>query len=174
VRNALRLSALAVGAAVIMLALPGVGLADPSRVVAHDDCDAATFNAVIGPGACVGDGGTTFADFIGQLMDHKFAGAWRFSPNQVKLRAGEPLVLDNRGGETHTLTQVTQFGGGGIVPELNEILFGTPTPPTFFFGPPNFVPAGGTLNVPSSVLTPGTHLFICIIHPWMEETVVVR
>jgi plastocyanin len=174
VRNTLRLSVLAAGAAVIILALPGVALADPSRIVARDDCDPTTFNAAIGPGACVGEGGTTFADFIGQLVDHKFAGAWRFSPDQIKLRAGEPLVVTNRGGETHTFTQTTQFGGGGIVAALNEILFGTPTPPTFFFGPPNFIPAGGTVAVPSSVLTSGTHLFMCIIHPWMEETVVVR
>jgi plastocyanin len=173
VRKAFRSGVLAAGAAVIVLALPGVGVADPNRIVARDDCDATTFNAAVGPGTCVGGGGTTFGDFIGQLVDHKFAGSWRFSPKQVKIDAGQPLVVTNRGGETHTFTQTTQFGGGGIVPPLNEILFGTPTPPTFFFGPPNFIPAGGTLNVPASMLTPGTHLFVCIIHPWMEETVVV-
>jgi hypothetical protein len=69
---------------------------------------------------------------------------------------------------------VTQFGGGGIVAPINEIIFGTPNPPTFFFGPFNFVPAGGDVTIPSSTLTLGTHLFICVIHPWMEETVVVR
>ena len=75
---------------------------------------------------------------------------------------------------THSLTEVTQFGGGGIVEDLNEILFGTPTPPTFFFGPLNIVPAGGSLTITSQTLTAGTHLFFCAIHPWMEETVVVR
>jgi len=36
------------------------------------------------------------------------------------------------------------------------------------------VPAGGTTTIGSSLLTPGTHLFMCVIHPWMEETVVVK
>jgi plastocyanin len=174
VKNLLRCSGLAAAASAILLALPAVASADPTRIVARDDCEATTFNAVIGPGTCVGNGGTTFADFIAQLVDHQFAGSWRFSPKQVKIDAGDPLVVTNGGGETHTFTEVTQFGGGGIVPALNEIMFGTPTPPTFFFGPPNFIPAGGTFNVPSSMLTPGTHLLICIIHPWMEETVVVE
>ena len=83
------------------------------------------------------------------------------------------LTIELEGGETHTLTPVTQFGGGGIVEPLNEILFGTPTPPTFFFPPLNFVDAGQTTTIGPDLLTPGTHLFMCIIHPWMEETVTV-
>jgi plastocyanin len=172
----IRLTVLAAGAAVLLLVLPGVGRADPTRITARDDCDATTFNLAVpaDPPTCVGNGGTTFADFLGQLADHRFVGSWNFSPKQVKLDVGDPLVVTNRGGETHTFTQTTRFGGGGVVPPLNIIMFGTPTPPTFFFGPPNSIPAGGTFNVPSSMLTPGTHLFMCIIHPWMEETVVVR
>jgi hypothetical protein len=69
---------------------------------------------------------------------------------------------------------VSQFGGGGIVDEINLILFGTATPPTFFIGPLNFVAAGEETTIPASTLTTGTHLFICAIHPWMEETVVVN
>jgi plastocyanin len=145
--------------------------ADPTRVIAKDDCDPVSFNLAIGAGTCVGGGGTTFGDFIGQLVDHKFAGAWHFSPKQINLPAGSSLVVTNRGGETHTFTQVTQFGGGGIVAGLNLILFGTPTPPTFFFGPFNFMPAGRTITIPPATLTPGTHLFFCAIHPWMHETV---
>jgi plastocyanin len=34
------------------------------------------------------------------------------------------------------------------------------------------VPAGGTSTVPT--LSQGTHLFECMIHPWMRTTVVVR
>ena len=80
----------------------------------------------------------------------------------------------NQGGETHSFTQVTQFGGGGIVPPLNEILFGTLTPPTFFFGEFNLVPAGGSTTIGPNILTPGTHRLFCTIHPWMTETVVVK
>ena len=32
-----------------------------------DDCDPATFNAVLGDGACIGNGHTTFAEFIEEL-----------------------------------------------------------------------------------------------------------
>jgi plastocyanin len=91
----------------------------------------------------------------------------------VKIDAGSSLQVVNQGGETHTFTQTTQFGGAGIVGGLNMILFGPPPWQTFFFGDPRFVPAAGTTTVGSGVLTPGTHLFMCIIHPWMEETVVV-
>ena len=172
-RNLLRAAVVAAAAASVLLVVPAVASADPTQIQMKDDCDAASFNAVIGPGTCVGDGGTTFGDFIGQLANHQFAGAWRFSPKQVKVDAGSSLSVVNRGGETHTFTQATQFGGGGIVGALNLVIFGTPTPPTFFFGPPRFVPAGGSTTVGPATLTPGTHLFICIIHPWMEETVVV-
>jgi plastocyanin len=171
VRSVFRVTALAAVAAAVLLTVPLVASANPTRIIAKDDCDAATFNAAVGAGTCVGNGGTTFGDFIAQLVDHKFAGAWRFSPKQVNIDAGSSLVVTNRGGETHTFTEVTQFGGGGIVAGLNQILFGTPTPPTFFFGPLNFIPAGQTITVSPATLSPGTHLFFCAIHPWMEETV---
>jgi plastocyanin len=170
----LRFSVLAAAIAAF-LAISTVASANPGRVVAQDDCDAASFNAAVpaNPPTCVGDGTTTFDSFIGQLVDHKFAGSWHFAPNRVNVKAGSSLVFENRGGETHSLTQVTQFGGGGIVPPLNLILFGTTTPPTFFFPPLNIVPAGGSLTIPAATLTPGTHLFFCAIHPWMQETVTV-
>jgi len=171
VRSVFRVTALAGAAAAVLLAIPLVASADPARVIAKDDCEPVSFNLAIGAGTCVGSGGTTFGDFIAQLVDHKFAGAWHFSPKQVDIHEGSSLVVTNRGGETHTFTQVTQFGGGGIVGALNQILFGTPTPPTFFFGPFNFISAGQTTTIPAATLTPGTHLFFCAIHPWMHETV---
>lgn len=160
--------------AAVSLALPLVATANPSEIQMSDDCSP-SFNVALGdPTICNRTGGTPFGVFIKQLMLNKFAGAWHFSAPRVDLSAGGSLTVKNRGGETHTITQVTQFGGGGIVPELNEVIFGTPTPPTFFFGPFNFVAAGGERTISSSTLTPGTHLFICAIHPWMEETVVVH
>src|SRR3954447_23872066 len=131
--RAIRVSVV-VAVAAAFLVIAAVASANPGRVMAQDDCDAASFNAAVpaNPPTCVGSGTTTFDGFIGQLVDHKFAGAWHFAPNQINVKAGSSLVFENRGGETHSLTQVTQFGGGGIVPPLNPNLVGPPPPPTFF------------------------------------------
>ena len=57
---------------------------------------------------------------------------------------------------------------------LNEILFGTPNPPLFFDPTTTPIHPGWRRGNDHDTLTPGTHLFICAIHPWMEDTVVVR
>ncbi len=168
------LTGIAAVAATALLSLPCVASANPSEIYMSDACSPSFNVALNDPTLCNRDGGTPFDVFIQELMQNKFAGAWHFSAPQVHLSAGSSLIVENRGGETHTLTQVTQFGGGGIVAGLNLILFGTATPPTFFFGAFNFVAAGGERTISSSTLTPGTHLFICVIHPWMQETVVVH
>jgi plastocyanin len=160
-------------AAAVLTFVP-VAAANPSRVLMSDACSP-SFNDAIGPGTCTRSGGTPFDGFIAQLQRNGFAGAWHNSPPHVNVDAGDSLTVENRGGETHTFTAVSQFGGGGIVDVLNLILFGTPNPP-LFFDPNNVtvVPAGGEETIGPSALTPGTHLFICAIHPWMEDTVVVR
>ena len=167
-------SAIVAVAATAILVLPFAASARPAEIYMSDACSP-SFNVALGdPTVCNRNGGTPFDVFIQQLVQNKFAGAWQFSAPQVQLRAGDSLTVENRGGETHTFSPVSQFGGGGIVDEINEILFGTPTPQTFFTGPLNFVPAGEETTISADTLTPGTHLFICAIHPWMEETVVVR
>jgi plastocyanin len=165
--------AVAVVAAAVLTFVP-IAAANPSRVLMSDACSP-SFNDAIGPGTCTRPGGTPFDVFIAQLERNKFAGAWHNSPKQVNVDAGDSLTVVNRGGEVHTFTEVSQFGGGGVVPVLNQILFGTPNPP-LFFDPNNVTPvaAGGEETITPSTLTPGTHLFICAIHPWMEDTVVVR
>ena len=165
-------TAVAAVVAVAVLALVPVASANPSRVLASDACSP-SFNVLFNdPTICNRNGGTPVDVFLQQLGQNKFAGAWHFSPPHLNVNAGDSLTVDNRGGETHTFTEVSQFGGGGIVPPLNQILFGTPNPP-LFFDPNNvtFIPAGGQERITLS--TPGTHLFICAIHPWMEDTVVV-
>jgi plastocyanin len=173
---------IAVAAAGVILTLPLGASANPAEIYASDACSPSFNELFQDPTICNRDGGTPVGVFLQQLEQNKRAGAWHFSAPQVTVRAGDSLTVENRGGETHSLSPVSQFGGGGIVPPLNLILFGTTTPPTFFInpttglpGPPlNFVPAGGETTIPANTLTPGTHLFICAIHPWMEETVVVR
>lgn len=173
-RSLFRISGITAVAAAVLLGLPLVASANRSEIYASDACSPSFNVALNDPTICNRQGGTPFGVFIQQLTQNKSAGAWHFSAPRVNVNAGSSLTVENRGGETHSLTEVTQFGGGGIVPGINQVLFGTTTPPTFFFGPLNLVPAGGETTIPSSTLTPGTHLFICVIHPWMEETVTVR
>lgn len=162
-------SALAASLAVVAVAS---GAAQSRNVQVLDDCEAASFNAVIGPGTCVKDGGVTFFEFIEQLETQGRAPAWRFSPEQLKLSAGGTLNAANRGGEFHTLTEVAAFGGG-CVAELNEILGLTPVPECAIpgiFGTTGIAPGG---ELETAALAAGTHRFMCLIHPWMKTTATV-
>ena len=177
-RSIFKATGVAAVIAVATLTFVPIAAANPSTVLASDACSP-SFNVVFNdPTICNRNGGTPAEVFLQQLEQNKFAGAWHFSPPHVKVDAGDSLNVVNRGGETHTFSEVSQFGGGGIVPPLNEILFGVPNPPTFFIpdppgAPGNFIPAGGEITIGPSTLTPGTHLFLCAIHPWMEDVVVV-
>lgn len=151
---------------------------DTKRVRLIDDCDPATFNAALGPGACVGDGETTFDDLIAQLLDNGFeanesADDWEFKPGDFHIDQGDRIRAVNTGGEFHTFTEVAEFGGG-CVPELNALLGLTPVPEC---DDPDAIPTTGvapgeTLHVHG--LAPGTHKFECLLHPWMQSVVEVR
>ena len=143
------------------------------QVLMLDACDGPSFNAAIGPGSCTRPGGVTFDTFIGQLLKHGTAPAWRFAPEQAKLAAGGSITAPNKGGEFHTFTEVAAFGGG-CVDELNALLGLTPVPecaqaPGIFFTT-GAVPGG---SVTTESLGAGTHRFLCLIHPWMRSTVTV-
>src|SRR3954454_15527202 len=86
----------------------------------RDKCDPTTFNLAVGRGACVGDGNVTFAEFLAELTEDQTVGAWRFNPDKTDAALGQTLLLENRGGEIHTFTKVTNFGGG-VVPVLNDL-----------------------------------------------------
>ena len=143
------------------------------QVLIRDDCDPATFNAVIGAGTCVKDGSTTFSEFVNQIIAQGRAPAWRFAPSQLSLAAGGTVEAINIGGETHTFTEVANFGGG-CIGFLNGLLGLTPVPECAGFPGGAFgataVPSGGTLTV---TLALGVHRFECLIHPWMRATVAV-
>ena len=118
----------AIVAQLLLVPAAGASAASATRQVqVLDDCDPATFNAAIGPGTCVKDGGTTFSEFIAQLLAQGRAPAWRFAPAQLKLDAGGTLQARNRGGEDHTFTEVANFGGGCIA-ALNDLLGLTTVP----------------------------------------------
>jgi plastocyanin len=155
------------------------------RVRIHDDCDPVTFNAALGPGACIGDGDTTVDELFAELTATQAAEDWNFDPSMLTIKEGRPVILDNRGGETHTFTLVKQFGGG-FVPILNQ-LSGNPNPAdecatTLANGdlapkPPSavnvFVAAGKKDAFRTAGLRPGKYMFECCIHPWMRIVLTV-
>ena len=139
-----------------------------------DDCDSATFDAALqDPNACVKQDGTTFDEFIGQLVSMGRAPAWRFAPGRLSLPVGGSIDAYSRGGEFHTFTEVAAFGGG-CVQELNQILGLSPVPECanagVLFATTGIAPRGELEGAP---LAAGTHRFECLIHPWMRTTVTV-
>jgi plastocyanin len=164
-------SVTALVACALWLVMSGTASAGEARTIGIlDRCDPESFNAAVGPGTCVGrNGGVHFDTFL-ERVNPKDGGhsAWRFSPEQVRLRPGQFLRAENRGGEVHTFTEVVNFGGG-FVDELNAALPpGTP-PAVPVAPPPEFIPAGEQVEL--EPLAAGTHLFECLIHPWMRTTV---
>jgi plastocyanin len=167
-----------VGALLALLSVPGVASAGAGHrtVQILDACDPETFNAALGPGACVRKGGgVTFDRFIGQLLRKGEAPAWRFSPAKLKLDAGGTITARNPGGEFHTFSEVAAFGGG-CIPELNGLLGLQPVPecvgfPGGVFGATG-VPPGGSLT--TDPLAAGVHRFMCLIHPWQRTTAQAR
>jgi hypothetical protein len=142
-----------------------------------DDCDPATFNeALMDPNACIGNGHTTFEEFIAELEATQDAHKWRNQPSQAHLNVGRPTIIENRGGEVHTFTPVANFGGG-FVPALNGISGNpVPAPECLNFASIVFIPAGATEEGPtagSSELPVGITRFQCCIHPWMRTVVEV-
>ena len=167
-----------VAAFLLVLTTASAAAAAPNhrQVQLLDNCDPASFNAVLGDGACVRPGGgLAFDTFIDQLLGLGTAPSWRFSPSFARLADGGTVTAVNRGGEGHTFTEVAQYGGG-CVQELNDLLGLTPveecTNPGagFLFGT-TFVAPGASLT--TDALDSGTYRFMCIIHPWQRTTVVV-
>ena len=85
------------------------------------------------------------------------------------------MQAKNAGGEAHTFTEVTAFGGG-FVPPLNGV--GGPAgtvplvPAAACLASPEIVPPGATVQIKG--LSPGVHKFQCCIHPWMRAVVDVE
>jgi hypothetical protein len=136
-----------------------------------DRCDAATFNAMFGAGVCVSDKPGVPVDVFLSKVNPQDGGdrGWRFSPTNTRLH-GQTLQLDNRGGETHTFTEVEAFGGGTLPPALGLLNQTLPpgTPLAVPIGDLRFIAAGQQMDL---TVSNGTHFFECMIHPWMRTTV---
>src|SRR5882757_10677078 len=91
-----------------------------AQVVALDECDPTTFNAVLGPDFCknVALAALGFATTLQDLFAKAAAGTpdrgWDFEPDTLKVKEGGTLFVSDQGGEPHTFTEVKQFGGGFI------------------------------------------------------------
>lgn len=139
---------------------------DEVLVSIRDACDPETFNAK--SISCVRAGGVTFDNFIEQLTRFGFIGGWRFAPGTANVQVGQTFVARNIGGETHTFTQVAEFGGG-IVPFLNDLLHLPTVAPECdpsVLDADDFVAPGGTYR--ETIGRTGTLKFQCCIHPWMR------
>jgi len=135
-------------------------------IMIFDACDPETFNAELGPNTCVRNGGVRFANFIELLTRNRSVGAWHFTPPQAQMNVGDVLVAMNQGGETHTFTEVDEFGGG-IVPMLNELSGQTTVAPECNqLAPADFIRAGASTSETED--EEGVEKYQCCIHPWMR------
>jgi plastocyanin len=148
-----------------------------AQVVALDECDPGTFNAVLGPDFCknVALGNSTkFSDLFAKAAAGTPDPGWDFEPDSLRIKKGTTLVVVDQGGEPHTFTEVAQFGGGFIGP-LNA---GEKTAPECAGGFSNVAVAKTRILQGSQFLIPGLskgkHFFQCCIHPWMRTEVDVK
>jgi plastocyanin len=148
------------------------GVFTDASVSMQDECDPATFNAALGPGTCVRQGKVTFGQFNSELAASKSVAEWQFVPTALAVRVGQSIQAMNNGGETHTFTEVAQFGGG-MVPALNAAS-GNPVeaPECTALTSVDLVAAGSVFTTAPETDV-GTEHYQCCIHPWMRTTVTV-
>lgn len=151
-----------------------------AQVVALDECDPSSFNAVLGADFCknvsIGILGftTTFQDLFAKAAAGTPDPGWDFEPDVLKIKEGTILSVVDQGGEPHTFTEVKKFGGG-FIDGLNS---GEEIVPECVGGFKNVDVAktriiqGSHLDITG--LSKGQHHFECCIHPWMRVTVEVK
>jgi plastocyanin len=150
-----------------------------AQVVTLDECDPATFNVptAAGPGFCKNialGASTTFSDLFSKAAMKSPDLNWDFEPDVMSISKGTTLSVVNQGGEPHTFTEVSKFGGGfiaglnggeDVVPECNGGFSNVAVARTRIL-------QGSTSQIIG--LSKGEHLFQCCIHPWMRTTVQVK
>lgn len=168
---------IALAAAMTLSLTPRAGAVQGDKKIRLlDDCEPVSFNAVLGEGTCIGNGHTTFDEFIAELAATQDVHKWRNQPSNMQLNVGRPTLIENVGGEAHTFTPVAEFGGG-FIPDLNGIS-GNPVPAPECLNIPAlvFIPAGGVEEGPTagSDISVGSHKYQCCIHPWMRTVIEVK
>jgi len=152
-------------------AKPVIADDDDARITIRDDCDPTDPGWDPTGGCTLREGDVSFGEFNGELDSPLAAAvighqAWRNDPSYLKIETGDAVRVRNRGGRTHTFTEVKDFGGGRV-PPLNEGLIMADECATAT----NIVPGAG---VKLSGLSAGNHRFQCCIHPWMRAIVKVK
>src|SRR5262249_48964216 len=150
----------------------GIGVSQAAeKIEILDRCDPATFNATPAGVLCdpTFDGGVTFDEF-GELLSPTAFGhpAWRFDAPYMEIGPQEKVRVTNKGGEDHSFREVSGAFGGGRVPPLNGPLGLTPLDQCDASVAPA-IHAGETVQIQG--LSPGTHYFMCCIHPWMHAVI---
>jgi plastocyanin len=148
-----------------------------AQIVALDECDPTTFNAVIGPDFCKNvalGAATKFNDLFAEAAAGTPDPSWDFEPDVLSVKQGTMISVVDQGGEPHTFTEVEQFGGG-FIPGLNG---GQEMVPECSGGFKNINVAKTRILQGSQTqitgLSKGEHLFECCIHPWMRVKVEVK
>lgn len=153
------------------------GVSSDDRIQMQDDCEQVSFEAALGAGACGGDGDTTFSELVSSLLAGRPDGKWRMHSDDTHVRRGHGLHIKNTGGEFHTFTEVSSFGPG-CVSAINDLmgLSGAPAADcgAAFGDARTALPAGGSGTLPTAGMSVGTHLFECMVHPWMTARIDVR
>lgn len=120
------------------------------------DVPAAEFNALL------------TSPLISALVGHP---SWRNEPSHLTANVGRTVRVVNRGGRSHTLTKVAQFGGGSV----GGFNIGATRAPECPAGPQfvtDAIPAGGSGTVAG--LQSGLNRYQCCFHPWMRATIRVE
>lgn len=168
--TSLRMGALVATGVFALAASTPADASSGQRIRLLDDCEVESFEAALGAGACVGDGGTEFDELIEELEEDGEHNKWATNPEKTHIEHGESLRVVNKGGEVHSFTHVKGFGAG-CVPELNAIL-GLDGPPVSDCSQVRILFHNDHMKVHR--LKPGKHRFQCMVHPWMHTTVKVR
>jgi plastocyanin len=148
-----------------------------AQVVALDECDPTTFNAVLGPDFCKNIAlgySTTLTQLLQEAANGTPDPKWDFEPDTIHIHQGTILSVVDQGGEPHTFTEVRKFGGG-FIPGLNG---GEAPVPECAAGFSSVAVARTRILQGSQIevtgLSQGEHHFQCCIHPWMRMTVDVK
>jgi plastocyanin len=156
------------------LALAQVNSND-NNIAMMDNCDPSDPGWAPTGGCALRRGTVSVSEFFNFLFSPVLVGtapvghpSWRNEPSYISTAAGRPVRVTNWGGRAHTFTEVANYGGG-FVPILNGSLTPAPecNPAT------NVIVEPGQTTVITG-LAPGSHKFMCCIHPWMRAAIEVK